>query len=132
MSVDKTYATRLNTDSAHIDIARFDRIELFYQGKLIVIKNENVPFYLGRDHETCDLSITGDTVSRKHCVLQVRDHQIGLLDTSTNGTFIKPGRADSIFIHNEYCPLVGQGAIKLGLKIEDNDPDVVLYKVIRN
>lgn len=130
MSHDKTFATRLNTNSARVEIAQFLRIELFYQGKLTLVKKDQLPFYFGRDHSTCEMVVTGDTVSRKHCVLQMRDHQIGILDTSTNGTFVKPGRSDSIFIHNDYYPLIGQGAIGLGHKIELDDPDVLLYKVV--
>lgn len=130
MSDDKTYATRLNTNSAKVVIAQFVRIELFYRGKLMAIKREELPFYIGRDEESCDLSISGDTISRRHCVLQMRDHQVGLLDTSTNGTFVRPGRAESVFIHNEYYPLVGQGTIKLGQRIDLEDPELLLYKVV--
>lgn len=130
MSEDKTYATRLNTNSAKIEIAHFERIEIFYDGKLTVIKRDELPFYFGRDHSACDMAISGETVSRKHCVLQLRDHQVGILDTSTNGTFVKPGRAESVFIHNDYYPLVGQGAIKLGHRIDLEDTDVLLYKVV--
>jgi hypothetical protein len=60
----------------------------------------------------------------------MRDHQVGLLDTSTNGTFVRPGRAESVFIHNEYYPLVGQGTIKLGQRIDLEDPELLLYKVV--
>jgi pSer/pThr/pTyr-binding forkhead associated (FHA) protein len=130
MSDDKTFATRINTNSAKIVIAQFVRIELFYSGKLTVIKRDELPFYIGRDDESCDMVITGDTISRRHCVLQMRDHQVGLLDTSTNGTFVKPGRAESVFIHNEYYPLVGQGTVKLGQRIDLDDPDLLLYKVV--
>lgn len=130
MSEDKTFATRLNTVAPRAEKTRFDRIELFYQGKLTSIKLDSLPFHLGRDHSVVDLPVTGETVSRKHCVLQIRDNQIGLLDTSTNGTYVRPGRAESIFIHSEYYPLVGQGAIKLGHKIEPDDTDVLFYKVV--
>lgn len=130
MTDDKTYATRLTTNSARVAIAQFVRIELFYRGKLTVIKRDELPFYIGRDEESCDLAISGSTISRRHCVLQMRDHQIGLLDTSTNGTFVRPGRAESVFIHNEYYPLVGQGTIKLGQRIDLEDPELLLYKVV--
>lgn len=130
MKDDRTFATRLNTHSANIEIASFLQIELFYQGKLRVIKSGELPFYIGRDEGNNDLTVDGDTISRKHCVLQLRDQQIGLLDTSTNGTFVKPGRADSVFIHHEYYPLVGQGAIKPGQQIELDDPELVLYRVV--
>jgi pSer/pThr/pTyr-binding forkhead associated (FHA) protein len=130
MSYDKTYATRINTNSAKIEVARFVRIELFYSGKLTAVNKEELPFYIGRDNETCGMVITGDTISRRHCVFQMRDHQVGLLDISTNGTFVQPGRSASVFIHNDYYPLVGQGTIKLGQSIDQNDPDVLLYKVV--
>jgi pSer/pThr/pTyr-binding forkhead associated (FHA) protein len=130
MSYDKTYATRINTNSAKIEVAQFVRIELFYAGKLTTVKKEELPFHIGRDNETCDMIITGDTISRRHCVLQMRDHQIGILDTSTNGTFVQPGRSASVFIHNDYYPLVGQGTIKLGQRIDLDDPDLLLYKVV--
>lgn len=130
MNDDKTYATRINTNSAKIEVAPCQQIELFYQGKLHVIRREDLPFYLGRDEGINDMAVEGDTISRKHCVLQLRDQQIGLLDTSTNGSFVKPGRADSVFIHHDYYPLVGQGAIKLGHKIELEDPELILYKVV--
>lgn len=130
MAEDKTFATRLNSVPPRKEEVRFDRIELFYQGNLIVVKLDSLPFYLGRDHSVSDLAVTGDTVSRKHCVFQLRDSQIGLLDTSTNGTYVRPGRAESICIHNEYYPLVGQGAIKLGQKMDVDDTDVLFYKVV--
>lgn len=130
MNDDKTFATRFNTNSANVEVTPFAQIELFYQGKLHVIKREDLPFYMGRDEGINHMALDGDTTSRKHCVLQLRDQQVGLLDTSTNGTFIRPGRADSVFIHHDYYPLVGQGAIKLGQKIELDDPDLVLYRVI--
>ena len=130
MNDDKTFATRLNTNSANNEMAGVAQIELFYLGKLHVIKRDEMPYYLGRDEGINDIAVVGDTISRKHCVLQLRDQQIGLLDTSTNGTFVRPGRAESVFIHHEYYPLVGQGAIKLGHKIESDDPDLILYKVI--
>lgn len=130
MNDDKTFATRLNTHSANIEVAAFLQIELFYHGKLQIIKSGELPFYIGRDEGINNLTVDGDTISRKHCVLQLRDRQIGLLDTSTNGTFVKPGRADSVFIHHEFYPLVGQGAIKPGQKIELDDPDLILYRVL--
>lgn len=127
---DKTYATRLNDNSDDVEIAQFLRIELFYFGKLTVIDKKEIPFYLGRDEESCDMIIQGDTISRRHCVLQIRDQQIGLLDTSTNGTYIKPGHSKNVFIHNDYYPLVGQGSIKLGHAIDLDDPEILLYKVV--
>ena len=131
MSDDKTYATRLNTNSTTPEVDESVRIELFFEKRLIVITRDELPYYIGRDNSACDMIVDGDTISRKHCVLQWRDGQIGLLDTSTNGTFVKPGRAGSVLIHNDFYPLVGQGCLKLGQRLSsEDDPDVVFYKVV--
>lgn len=130
MNENDTYATRLTTHLPQVEVTRFLRIELFYMGTLISLTHDDLPYYLGRDESACDMVVQGETISRKHCVLQLRAQQVGLLDTSTNGTYVKPGRADSVLIHNDYYPLVGQGAIKLGHGIDLEDPEVLLYKVI--
>lgn len=133
MTDDDALSTKLNTDTNtnEVKVTNSIRIELFYQNRLYVVTRDELPFYLGRDNEACDLVITGDTISRKHCVLQWRDKQIGVLDTSTNGTFVRPGRAGNVFIHSEFYPLVGQGAMKLGQRLsEEDDSDVIFFKVI--
>jgi FHA domain len=130
MNDENTFATLLNTNSADNEVAALKQIELFYRGKLHVLTRDELPFYIGRDFSVNHLAVEGDTISRKHCILQMRDQQIGLLDISTNGTFVKPGRADSVFIRQEYYPLVGQGAIKLGHKIDLEDPELILFKVV--
>lgn len=124
-------STKLNTATNDVKVEASTRIELFYQNKLVVVTRDELPYYLGRDDDACDLLVTGETISRKHCVLQWRDKQIGILDTSTNGTFIRPGRSGNVFVHNEFYPLVGQGAIKLGQKLSDeDDPEVIFFKVV--
>ncbi len=125
---DNALKTQINKAAPSLRNNQALRIELFYLGKLIVVEKSDFPFYLGRDEESCDMIIQGDTISRRHCLFQVRDNQIGLMDTSTNGTYIKPGISSSVFIHNEYYPLVGQGCIKLGQAIED-DTEVLHYKI---
>ena len=85
---------------------------------------------IGREQQTCDLTIEGPLISRNHCSIEIRDNQLGLMDKSTNGTVVKLGRAESVFVRNEFCPLVGQGCIKLGETLELNDPDLLMFKVI--
>ena len=131
MVEEKTFTTRLNTQSVGDELkGKFQRVELFYCGELTIVETEKLPFRIGRDERSCDLIIQGDTISREHCLLQLRDNQIGLLDTSTNGTHVKLGRSDSVLIHKDHYPLVGQGMIKLGGHIEHNDTDVIFFKVV--
>ncbi len=130
MQDDKTYSTRLNTILESQAAARAVRIELFFQGQLHTVEKSEMPFYLGRDENACDLTLEDTTVSRRHCVLQIRGNQIGLLDTSTNGTYVQAGRSAVLHIHNEFYPLVGKGVLRMGRMIEDEDPELVLYKVV--
>lgn len=130
MSDDRTYATRLNTNASARQSHKTARIELFVQGKLTTIERDELPYYLGRDENDCDMTFAGERISRRHCTFQIRDNQIGLLDTSTNGTYIKLGRAESLFIHNDFYPLIGQGAIQLGQRVDLDDSDIILYKVV--
>ena len=127
---DDNYSTRLNTILESQAAARALRIELFFQGKLLTVEKSEMPYYMGRDENSCDLIFEDSAVSRRHCVLQMRGNQIGILDTSTNGTFIQPGRSAVLHIHNEFYPMVGKGVIRMGRMIEDEDPELVFYKVV--
>ncbi len=130
MQDDKTYSTRLNTILDMQVASKAIRIELFFRNQLIVIEKSEMPYYIGRDASACDMVISDSMISRRHCVLQLRGNQIGLLDTSTNGSFVQPGRSDTLKIHNEFYPLVGKGTISLGRQMEIDDPDLIHYKVV--
>ena len=130
MQEDKTYSTRLNTILEMQAASRALRIELYFQGKQLTIEKSEMPFYLGRDEAACDIVLADAQVSRRHCVFQMRGNQIGLLDTSTNGTYVQTGRNQMLQIHNDFYPLVGKGTIRPGRIIEEDDPELILYKVI--
>lgn len=106
------------------------RLDLFYRGRNISLPEDKLPFCVGRE-KTCDLVIDNEWVSRAHCTFQMRDGQIGLLDNSTNGTFVLTGRSESVRVKNNFYPLVGQGYIKLGDQINLDDPELMLFKVIK-
>jgi len=57
-----------------------------HEGKLIQIKDEK--FLIGRS-ESCQLRPKSESISRKHCVIVLKDGRVLLLDLkSRNGTFI--------------------------------------------
>ncbi len=131
MSEEDGYTKRLDIHAMERELACGQHIELFFQGKLVSVTLDDLPYQLGRDESSCDMVIYGETVSRKHCALQVRDRQIGLLDESTNGTYLRVGRNDSVCVHNDFHPLVGQGVIKLGHRIDMDDAELIFYKVVK-
>lgn len=125
-----SFTTRLNASLPGTSSAQILSVEFFYRGKSYPVNMQKLPFMIGREESSCDLVIQGPMISRNHCSLEIRDNQLGLLDKSTNGTFVKLGRADSVFVRNEFCPLVGQGYIKLGEKLAMEDPDLLMFKVL--
>lgn len=130
MQDDKTFATRLNSRLENASGPKVLRVELFFQGKLFSVETSDLPFYLGRDETACDFVVVDSTISRRHCVLQLRGQQIGLLDTSTNGTFVQAGRSNPLQIHNEFYPLSGKGTLRMGRTIEADDPELIHFKVV--
>ncbi len=105
-------------------------IEIFFEGDELSFSKDELPIKLGRDNTACDVVVNSDVASRVHCTIEVRDNQIGLLDKSTNGTFICIGRNESFIIKDSFYPLIGKGSIKLGEQFNADETDVVYYRMV--
>ncbi len=124
-----THTTLLNSQLQADNNAQQLTVEFFYRGRRYPVNVAKLPFMIGRDASSCDLLIDGPMISRHHCSVEIRDGQLGILDRSTNGTMVKLGRVDSVFVRNEFCPLVGQGYMKLGEALNLDDPQLLMFKV---
>lgn len=124
-------ATRVNPVIANVMESAGISIDLYYRGHMETIRAESLPYVVGRDSSCCNLAVITETASRKHCTFVVRDGQLGLEDHSTNGTMVKVGQGDCVRIKDRFYPLSGQGCIKLGAKIQLDDPDLLLYRLIK-
>ena len=105
-------------------------IELFYKGKEMSFSKDELPKMLGREPKVCDVVIKSELASRKHCALILKSDHIGILDRSTNGTYIRVGRADPITVKGSFYPLLGQGHIKLGSQFVENDQEIIYYRIV--
>ena len=105
-------------------------IEIFFRGKEMSFSKEQLPIKLWRDTAECDIVVDSSVASRIHCVVEVRENQIGLIDKSTNGTFIHIGRNETFLIKSTFYPLIGQGTIKLGEKIDKDDTNMVYFRMV--
>lgn len=119
-----------STKITNISTPLFDHLELFYKGKDHKLTKADLPFLLGRDAGHCQLVIDHPKASRLHCTLTVEKGQVGILDSSTNGTALQIGRADSIMVKDSFHPLTGQGCIQLGKTINAEDPNLIYYKMV--
>lgn len=122
--------TLINSDLRQKIEGKFARIELFHRGKAFRVKESDLPFYIGRDIKLCPLAVNKDVVSRIHCVVEIKDNQVGIFDRSTNGTVVKVGEANSVIIRDEFYPLTGKGCLSLGEKYSSDQSEMILFKVV--
>lgn len=127
---DQTVSAKYNTEIKNKINSPASHIELFYRGKEMSFSKGDLPKLIGRDERTCDIVVNTEVASRKHCAIVVQANQIGILDRSTNGTFIRVGRADAFVIKSRFYPLVGQGHMKLGGEFDIDDPDVIYFRTV--
>lgn len=121
--------TRLNPTLSNQLSVDLDTVELYYHGVSHTLKSDDLPFLIGRDENDCHMVVQNNLTSRKHCTLEIQEGQFGVRDHSMNGTMVKIGRSEAVFIRNKFCPLSGQGRIKMGSSMRPDDEDVVLFKV---
>ncbi len=122
--------TLINSDLLQKVEGKFVRIEMFHKGNAYRVKEVDLPFYIGRDPKVNSLSVDKDLVSRIHCVVDLKENQIGILDRSTNGTVVKVGEASSVIIRDEFYPLTGKGCLSLGEQYSSEQSDLILFKVV--
>ena len=123
--VDEFNQTILSTEA--LPIAK--EIILSFQGKEYVITRDNIPFTIGRD-ENCNLQIDSRFASRLHCKVFFDKRNFMLIDSSSNGTFIRNGSAQPLQLNKSVAPMAGSGCIKLGERITPNDKQLILYKAV--
>lgn len=108
--------------------SRYIALGLLYRGHEYSIAPENTPFVIGRD-DTSDLCISGEYCSRRHCSIQFRDAKFILCDDSTNGTYLRLGRAENLRVHRESAPLTGRGCFRPGKNFSTDDPDLIHFAI---
>lgn len=93
-------------------------LHLSVQQQELMVPPETNSVFIGRD-QNVGLKVIGKMVSRKHAVIDYRHGKFVLRDQSTNGTYVKIGDGEEVFIKNEEFPLSANGIISLGKTIED-------------
>ena len=100
--------------------------------ELIVIDISRPMISIGREEHN-DIVVKYSWISRTHARIENRNGIIVLTDKSTNGIFVYPAHADSIYLNKSEQPLTGEGVIILGReKTDDNTEgfdDILQYVV---
>jgi hypothetical protein len=95
------------------------QIELDYQGQIIILTEDDMPFVVGRDPHSCGLAVHTDVASRNHFHISHRRGKYVLVDHSTNGTWVQLEYAPEIYLRREELPLRGSGFISLGEPVRE-------------
>ena len=106
-------------------------LTLTYQDREIKLNPANLPFVIGREVD-CTLVVAAPFASRHHARLEYRRGKFMLVDQSTNGTYLIASlkrEAPAMYLRDESFPLMGEGLISLGAKIEQQTEHVLRYSV---
>lgn len=87
----------------------------------------NDSFVIGRG-ENCNLAVTKATLaSRVHAKIVFKRGKFVLIDQSTNGTYVKTGSDDMLYLRREELQLWGHGVICLGSEFECEEDQLIYY-----
>lgn len=89
--------------------------------------NEGSAFSIGRD-PTSTLVVETEWVSRHHALIEWKRGYFMLADRSTNGTWLKSGEDDELFVHRDETHLRRGGTISLGQAHQPDDADLVCFQ----
>jgi adenylate cyclase len=106
-------------------------LTLTYQGRELKLSPANLPFLVGRELD-CTLVVAAPFASRHHARVEYRRGKFMLIDQSTNGTYVVPSfkpDAPAVYVRDESFPLMGEGMLSLGARIEQQSEHVLRYSV---
>lgn len=90
----------------------------------------NPAISIGKD-PSCTITLDAQFASRSHASLESRRGKFVLLDSSTNGTYVRFKDQDDIFIRREELTLLGDGLISLGEAVTPNSPAIISFSVLQ-
>jgi adenylate cyclase len=107
-------------------------LSLTYQGRELKLDASKLPATVGRGAD-CTLVVTAPFASRHHARIEYRRGKFTLVDLSTNGTYVVPSMkpdAPSVYVRDESFPLMGEGLLSLGGRIEQQEAHVLRYVTV--
>ncbi len=125
---DLAHVTTVQRVMQTVDSAPPDRprLTLRYRSQVFEV-DEGMPFSIGRDPAS-SLVIETEWVSRNHALIEWKRGYFMLADRSTNGSWLKIGEDDELFVHRDETHLRRSGSISLGQVHHLDDADLVWFQ----
>jgi adenylate cyclase len=102
------------------------RLTLRFHDQAIELGRMRPGATIGR-HQGNDLVVDDIFVSRIHARIEYRQGRFFLVDTSTNGTYLRAQGEESICLHRDEHSLQGQGFLGLGREVDPQSPLVIHF-----
>ncbi len=115
------------TQAASADEEAAAVVTLCYRGRVIELDDKSEPFTLGREAGN-GITVEQEWVSRIHATIEFKRRHFVVTDRSTNGTYIKLGQDDEIWLHRDELHLRKSGSISLGRGFARNQDDIVYFQ----
>jgi len=103
-------------------VAKVDRLCVRYHGKAFLLDDKTPVLSLGRDPGN-KLVIEDRKASRQHARIEKRKDGYYLVDTSTNGCFVKLAGRQEVMVRRHELLLEGVGNISFGTSCNDSSAD---------
>ena len=106
-----------------------DFLQIRYMQHRILVDRERPILTIGRGVAN-HLIVDDPLVSRMHARIELQRNRFMLIDQSTNGTFLKMNAEEPIFLRRDVIQLEGEGLIRLGKKIGEDEQLAVRYRIL--
>src|SRR5690349_10864168 len=113
--------TDMAGSAANVSIGR-----LWLKQRGVEVKGWDSIVRIGRDKE-CEVVVTGENASRRHCTIERRRDKFVLRDHSTNGTYVAIEGEAEIVLHREDYIMRGHGWIACGEPRAQTDDAIEYY-----
>jgi class 3 adenylate cyclase len=107
---------------------RKKRLMLRFQGREIIVGEGRKTATLGRSEDN-DVVVKGNLISRIHARVEASKDRFTLVDESTNGTFVRTGSGEEVYVRRDSTPLLGDGIIGLGRVVQPGSELAVHFSV---
>jgi len=124
--VTDTETTMVPVMLGYSDSARGMRLRLRFDDRELVVDERPSSVTIGRADEN-DVVVKGRLSSRLHASIVIGRSNFVLIDRSTNGTFVRTGDGEELFVHQDTLQLKGEGIIGLGCLPEQGSQHTIHF-----
>ena len=121
-----TETTMVPVIVGYSDSARGMRLRLRSDNRELVVDEHPSSITIGRA-DVNDVVVQGYLSSRLHARIVIGRSNFVLIDQSTNGTFVRTGNGEELFVRQDILQLKGEGMIGLGCLPEQGSQHTIHF-----